>query len=192
VIDGVEIKNIKMTNVNVPLFVHIGKRMRGPKGREIGAIKNVLIENVTADGPYYPYEIIAWNYASFVKNDFYQYPWIFGIAESFDDTCDGLTENSAWQMTCNICGLEERPLQNITLRNIRMRLVGGVSEYERNVPENAQKYPEVYVYGRILPAKGIYFRHIDGLTLDCVTVETMRPDAREDFVFDKVKGLVQK
>ena len=30
VIDGVHIKNVKMRNVNAPLFIHVGKRMRGP------------------------------------------------------------------------------------------------------------------------------------------------------------------
>ena len=55
------------------------------------------------------------------------------------------------------------------------------------MPEEAQDYPEVYVYGRILPAKGIYFRHINGLTLDNVRVETYRDDKRVDFVFDDVR-----
>lgn len=57
----------------------------------------------------------------------------------------------------------------------------------REVPETAQSYPEVYVYGRVLPAKGIYFRHAENVTLENVTVETYRPDTREDFVFDDVK-----
>ena len=90
-------------------------------------------------------------------------------------------------MTSNICGLKERLLENITLKNVHLILDGGVKEYKREVPEEAQDYPEVFVYGRILPAKGIYFRHIDGLTLENVTVETYRPDAREDFIFSNVK-----
>lgn len=92
-------------------------------------------------------------------------------------------------MTSNICGLPENSLENITLRNVHLKLDGGVKEYNRNVPEEAQDYPEVYVYGRALPAKGIYFRHIDGLTLENVAVETYREDAREDFVFDDVKEM---
>ncbi len=51
----------------------------------------------------------------------------------------------------------------------------------------AQDYPQVYVYGRILLAKGIYFRHINGLTLDNVKIETFRLDARAVFIFDDVK-----
>ena len=91
-----------------------------------------------------------------------------------------------WQMTSNCCGLKERHLENITLRNVHLKLDGGVQEYNKEVPDKAPEYPEVYVYGKILPAKGIYFRYVDNLVLDNVTVETYRPDAREDFVFEHV------
>ena len=172
-----------MKNVNAPFFIHVGRRMRGPKGRDIGRIRNVTIENVTAEGPYEPYEAIAWNYNSFRANDNVQDPKVFGVAESFD----GTKKTDDWQMTSNICGLKESPLENITLRNIRLKLDGGVKEYETEVPEEAQDYPEVYVYGRILPAKGIYFRHIKGLTLEGVQADTYREDAREEFIFKDVE-----
>ena len=187
IVDGITIQNVEMKNVNVPLFIHIGKRMRGPAGRDIGRIKNVTIENVKAEGPYEPYEIIAWNYESFLKGDTLQLPWIFGKAESFDDTTSGNTAQSDWQMTSNVCGLKGYELENITLKNLHFKLDGGVKTYKREVPEEAQDYPEVYVYGRILPAKGIYFRHIRGLTLENVVIDTYRPDSREDFVFDSVE-----
>ena len=186
IVDGITIRNVKMRNVNAPIFVHIGKRMRGPAGREVGKIRNVLLENITADGPYEEYEIMPWNYFSYKDNDTLQKPWIFGVAESFDDTKSGNTKESNWQMTSNICGLKESPLENITLKNVRLKLDGGVQEYKKEAPEEAQDYPEVFVYGRILPAKGIYFRHIDGLTLDSVTVETYREDKRNEFVFENV------
>lgn len=188
VIDGITIRGVRMQNVNVPFFVHLGKRMRGPEGREIGRIENVTIEDVVAEGPYEPYEIVAWNYQSFKDNDFYQYPWRFGKAESFDDTAENRTKESVWQMTSNICGLIGRPLKNIKIQNVVLKLDGGVTSYSysQKVPEEAQDYPEVYVYGRLLPAKGIYFRHIDGLTVQDVTVETSRPDVRDNFVFEDV------
>ena len=183
IVDGVTIRNVKMQNVNAPIFVHVGKRMRGPAGRKIGKIKNITLENIAASGPYEEYEIMPWNYFSYKAGDRKQNPKVFGVAESFD----GTKETEDWQMTSNICGLQESPLEKITLRNVHLRLDGGVQEYIRNVPEEAQDYPEVYVYGRILPAKGIYFRHINGLTLDNVTVETYRPDVRKDFVLEDVK-----
>ena len=185
IIDGVHIKNVKMRNVNAPIFVHVGKRMRGPEGRPVGKIKNVVLENITAEGPYVEYEIMPWNYFSYKAGDVRQNPKVFGVAESFD----GTQETDDWQMTSNVCGLKESVLENITLKNVHLKLDGGIQEYNRNVPEEAQDYPEVYVYGKILPAKGIYFRHIEGLTLENVSVETYRDDKREDFVFDSVQDL---
>ena len=135
IVDGITIRNIKMRNVNAPIFVHIGKRMRGPAGREVGKIRNVLLENITADGPYEEYEIMPWNYFSYKDNDTLQKPWIFGVAESFDDTKSGNTAESDWQMTSNICGLKESPLGNITLKNMHLKLDGGVQEYTKEVPE---------------------------------------------------------
>lgn len=186
IVDGITIRNVKMRNVNAPLFIHVGKRMRGPKGRQIGKIKNVILENIVAEGPYEPYDIVAWNYFSYKQGDFHQNPWNFGIACGIDESKNTNGPGSVWQMTSNICGLKESPLENITLRNVSLKLDGGVKEYNREVPEEAQDYPEVYVYGRILPAKGIYFRHINGLTLDNVTVQTNRDDTRSDFIFDSV------
>lgn len=183
VIDGVTIRNVKMSNVNAPIFIHVGRRMRGPEGLEIGKIKNITLENITADGPYEPYDIVAWNYFSYKDNDFYQDPKVFGKAEAFN----GTEPTEQWQMTSNVCGLVESPLENITLKNIDLKLYGAVEEYEKNVPLEPKVYPEVYTYGRILPAKGIYFRFIDGLTLENVKVSTYNPDSREDFVFENVK-----
>ncbi len=183
ILDGITIRNVKMRNVNAPIFIHVGRRMRGPSGRALGKIKNITLENITADGPYEEYEIVPWNYFSYKAGDIKQNPKAFGLAAGFD----GTNEVDDWQMTSNICGLKESPLENITLKNVHLKLDGGVQEYNRNVPEDAQDYPEVYVYGRLLPAKGIYFRHIEGLTLDNVTVETYREDVREDFVFENVR-----
>ncbi len=185
VIDNITIRDIKMRNVNAPLFIHLGKRLRGPAGTMIGEIKNVLLENITAKGPYTPYECVAWSYESYKNNDFYQDHHIFGKSDSFD----GMEYEENWQMTSNICGLVGHPLKNITLRNISFELDGGVESFNNDVPEECEAYPEVYIYGRILPALGIYCRHIDGLTIENFDVKTLRDDVREPLVFDDVKNL---
>ena len=187
IIDGITIKNVKMKNVGAPLFIHVGKRMRGPAGREIGEIRNVTIENVVAEGPYEPYEIVAWNYESYCAGDTLQYPWEMGAFEY--TKAEVFTKDTAWQITSNVCGLAGKPLKNITLKNITLHLDGGVQEFNPNVPEDPKPYPEVNTYGRFLPAEGIYFRHIDGLTLDNVNITVDKADVREDFVFDRVKNL---
>ena len=180
VIDGLTLKNIRMRNVGAPIFIHLGQRMRGPEGLRVGRIRNVTLENITAEGPYIPYEAIAWNYASFKANDTLQYPWSMDSVPAEE------------QFTSNICGLKGIPLENITLRNVSLTLEGGIEKFDPTVPDKAPEYPEVFVYGRELPAKGIYFRHINGLTLENVKISTYNPDAREDFVFDDVNNLIIK
>ena len=63
---------------------------------------------------------------------------------------------------------------------------GGCQDGDVKIDETIRDYPEVYVYGRVLPAKGIYFRHINGLKLENVAIKTYREDVREDFVFEHV------
>ena len=195
-IENVSFKNITMTNVNGPFFVHIGRRMRGPKHLAIGQIRNITLENITVKGPYKPYDIIPCYYWTWQLDEWRQYPWHFGglhkcltCEEDVPNPSEDNAEGIVWQFTSNICGLPESHLENITLRNIHMELDGGVKEFSTDVPEDPQTYPEIFTYGKILPAKGIFFRHIDGLTVENVTVSTYRPDARPDFEFRNVNDL---
>ncbi len=181
IIDGLTLRNMHIKNAGAPLFIHIGKRMRGPEGREIGQIKNVLLENVVAEGPYVHYPCIEWNYKTFLLRDNVQYPWSYST-----------DHRNGKQLTSNACGLAGYPLENITFRNVKFVVEGGVTEYKTTVPDNNPGYPEVHIYGRPLPAKGVFFRHIKGLTLDNFTIESYKDDPREDFIFEDVEGLVIK
>jgi len=188
IIDGITIRDIRMKNTNGLLFIHLGNRMRGPEGLEVGEIRNVILENITAEGPYEPCRGLPCSYFDFKKDSNYLLcPWDFYNAYFPESKAYG--RNSPWQLSSNVCGLKDKPLKNIVLRNVHFKVAGGVEEYNREVPDVAPEYPEIMVYGWTLPAKGIYFRHIDGLLLDNVTVESYRPDAREDFVFEKVNNL---
>jgi polygalacturonase len=50
-IEDVTVSNLTMRGiVNAPLFLRLGKRMRGPAGRPIGTMRRVLIQNVSSSG----------------------------------------------------------------------------------------------------------------------------------------------
>ncbi len=182
VIDGITIKNINMKNVNAPLFIHLGERLRGPEGTCVGAISNILIENLTAVGEYKPYNIIPWDYVSFKRNLLVQDPHLFHYDGEYADI---------WQMTSNICGLKGKCLENVTLKNIYFEVEGGVREYEEKVPEKPLgSYPEVDVYGKILPASGLYCRHVNNLSIYNFKVKTLKQDKRKPLVFEKVTNLI--
>ena len=190
IIDGITVRNVEMVNTNGLLFVHLGKRMRGPEGREIGEIRNITFENITADGPYVPYDIVPAYYNFFQTQEWFQYPWIFDPRNNKNNTIDFKYngQDTPWQFSNNMCGLPGKPIKNLTLRNVHLKVNGGVKEYSKEVPTECGPYPEINSYGNILPAKGIYFRHVENLVMDNVTVDSFYPDAREDFVFEDVTG----
>ncbi len=181
IVDGIHFENIRIRNAGTAFFVHVGKRMRGPEGREVGRIRNVSFENIVADGPYVPFTIIPCYYWLYKDRDYTQYHWDFGSEHKTGEQC-----------TSNVCGLEESPLENISFKNIKLKVPGGITEWDPVVPDIAPPYPEVYVYGKVLPAKGIYFRHAKGITLENVEISSYKEDGRESFVFEKVEDLTLK
>jgi polygalacturonase len=54
-----------------------------------------------------------------------------------------------------------------------------------NIPEMPREYPEPSIFG-ILPAYGLYARHVEGLKLTCVTLQYKTEDKRPAIVLDDV------
>lgn len=203
--DGAEIENIfisdiTMKNVATPIFIFLGDRLRGPAGTKVGSIENVTIQNVKAEGPYLPYDVIAWNYTSFAADDTEQYPWYFSPPKDLSKESCRKAPDGAWQLASNICGLRGKYIKNITLRNVDLCVDGGMSEqFDVAVPECSKDYPDVYIYGqilpsnapysKILPATGLYCRYVDGLHMENVTITNYRADTREKILCDNVENL---
>jgi hypothetical protein len=74
------------------------------------------------------------------------------------------------------------------LSNIRLSFAGGgtADEASRAVPEEADKYPEYAMFGR-LPAYGLYCRHVNGLKLTNVQLQLANDDKRHAVVLEDVK-----
>jgi hypothetical protein len=90
---------------------------------------------------------------------------------------------------CALAGLPEAKIENVTLSNIRLSFAGGgkAEEASRAIPEEAEKYPEYAMFGR-LPAYGLYARHIKRLKLVNVQVQLAGEDKRHAVVFEDVQG----
>ena len=203
--DGADIRNIllsdiTMKNVGTPIFIFLGDRLRGPEGTSVGSIENITIQNVKAEGPYVPYNVIEWNYRSYEEGEIEQYPWYYVPPKGLSKDDCRKAPNGAWQLASNICGLREKYIKNITLRNLDLYMDGGMSEqFDVAVPECSKAYPDVHIYGqilpsnaphsKILPATGLYCRYIDGLHLENVKIKNYRADTREKFLCDSVDNL---
>ena len=93
----------------------------------------------------------------------------------------------------SITGVAGCRVKDVTLRNVHLLCRGAGTEMSSRaksapVPERADVYPECCMF-KLLPAWGLYARHVDGLVLDNVTAELQdgTEDVRARCVLDDVK-----
>lgn len=102
-----------------------------------------------------------------------------------------ITATGADAIGCSVTGLPGHPVENVSLRDIRIEFAGGgTTEQAQRVPEELpDKYPEYRMFDA-LPAYGLYLRHVRDIRLDGVSLVTKTPDARPAIVQDDVEGCI--
>ncbi len=93
-------------------------------------------------------------------------------------------------LTSSVTGIPGHDAEDIALTNIRIETAEpGREEWAaRTVPEQEKSYPEARMFGR-LPAYGLYARHVRGLTLENLRVDSMARDPRPALHCEDVKQL---
>ena len=91
----------------------------------------------------------------------------------------------------SISGVEGCRVRNVRLKDVRLHGPGAgecEAEKTRPVPERPGSYPEANLFRCMLPAYGLWARHVDDLSLDGVsfTLDEGTTDSREDVVTDDV------
>jgi polygalacturonase len=88
-----------------------------------------------------------------------------------------------------IAGLEGAPIQDIALTDIRLVYAGGgEAAWARRRPgDMAQAYPEPSMFGPT-PAYGLWARHVEGLVLENVRIETLALEPRPPILLQAVHG----
>lgn len=89
---------------------------------------------------------------------------------------------------CSIVGLPGHRIENVTLSNVTIRAEGGGKPEwsDAKIEELPDKYPESIMFGN-LPGYGLYCRHVAGLTLMDLKLQTSEPDGRHALVLDDVR-----
>ncbi len=89
---------------------------------------------------------------------------------------------------CSITGLPDHNIENVSLSNISLSFEGGGSrdDAERAIPEKPGSYPESTMFGT-LSAYGFFCRHVKGMHLQNIRLNTSAPDFRHAIVFDDVE-----
>jgi polygalacturonase len=89
-----------------------------------------------------------------------------------------------------IFGLPEQPLEGIRLENIRLVFHGGGTKHDaaKRPEELGAGYPDTEFIGT-LPAYGIFARHVRGLELANIHLNTLTNDFRPAAMFEDIQGL---
>ncbi len=90
-----------------------------------------------------------------------------------------------------ITGVPDHYITNLRLENIEIDLAGGgTAENARQaVPEAIDKYPEVKTFGPLVPAYGVWARHIKGLKLINITFHIGSNDLRPAFICEDAADI---
>lgn len=104
-------------------------------------------------------------------------------------TISNVTAESYSKMSSHITGFPGYDVENVQLNNIRILSMGkGTTEDARiKLPENATTYPENRIFGYVIPAGGLFARHVKGLSLQNCTWLTREKDERPVVILDDVK-----
>jgi hypothetical protein len=91
-----------------------------------------------------------------------------------------------------ITGVPGHYITNLTLENIEIELLGtGSAEQARHaVPEAIDQYPEIKTFGPIIPAYGVWARHVKGLKLINVSFKLNHNDVRPALICEDGYDIV--
>jgi len=165
-VEDVVVDSLRSINTGNVIFLRIGERRAGRKGR----MSNISISNIYAEVPS-------------VKPD---------AGYRYEGPVEDMPRNIS---PASIAGMPDARIQHVTLKNIEIHYPGGgdpsfagVRLDELNkVPEMASSYPEFSMF-KELPAWGFYIRHAGNITFDHVTLICDRKDYRTAVVMDDVSG----
>ena len=170
IIEDVVATGLVMNEVsNAPIFIYNGARMRGPENTPVGAIRRVLISDVT------------------VSHSDGRFPVII----------QGLPESPVSQVTLKNMylnmggGLSQQDVltQTPDLVSTFFALeedAPRVSAFD--VPASREAYPEPSMFG-LLPASGVYMRYAHDITLENINMKLEAPGSRSVLVFDSVGDI---
>ena len=108
-----------------------------------------------------------------------------------DVTIKNVTAKNIAVVGILINGVPGHPVEDLTLENISLELPGGGTAEAAKIqlPEKEAAYPEYNMFGKTIPAYGIYARHVRGITFQNVRTTLLKPDARPAMVLIDVTDV---
>ncbi|MBN2173701.1 MAG: glycoside hydrolase, partial [Bacteroidales bacterium] len=169
-VENIVVDSLRSINTGNVIFLRIGERKEGKKGR----LENITISNVYAEVPA-------------TKPD---------AGYNYEGPVEDLPRNIS---PASIVGMPDVSIKNVTLRNVEIHYPGGgnplyakvgLDELDK-VPELPANYPEFSMF-KELPAWGFYIRHAEGIHFENVTLSCEKKDYRTAIVLDDVHNATFK
>ncbi len=144
-----------------------------------GVMENIQVQGIIMEGTEVPIFVRLGNRAR-KYYDGADSPSI-GIARNVH--LSDITATRAGQTGCSIVGVPGGIIENVTLNRVDISFAGGGSDTlrHREIEELAEHYPEATMFG-LLPAYGLFARHVDGLSLHQVRFSSLTADNRAAIV----------
>lgn len=160
-LEDVEVNGLEAYNTGNAIFLRIGERIAGKKGR----LENIRITDVYAEIPA-------------TKPD---------AGYEYEGPVEDMPRNIS---PSSIVGMPDALISNVTLKNITISYPGGGNPLFAKValdsiPEKANAYPEFSMF-KELPAWGLFIRHAKNIQIDGLTLTCEKKDYRHALVMDDV------
>lgn len=163
-VENININNIVMDQVGSPLFIRVGKR--NLKFEAPAEIDYETAGQVNEDAPGQIRNVMLSNIQA------------------------NVTVIDKTRTPIMIAGLKDSKIENVRITNVRVSFPGGGTVEDRDivVPEDEYRYPEQWFFG-VLPAYGVYARHVDGLRIEGVELALTGREEREAHYMEDVERL---
>jgi hypothetical protein len=173
IIEDVRAQHLTMREVsNVPIFLRLGNRARGPAATPVGRLRRVSISDVTAEDADSRYSAVL----------------LAGLpGHPIEDiTLENIHIAARGGLSPAIVAEQPANLVNsFFLKGSEAGLSGPRDPLA--VPLREQAYPEPSMFG-LLPAGAVYARHVRNLRVNNLQVSFVQPDTRPRMVLDDVDG----
>lgn len=164
ILENVTISNIVMDRVGSPLFIRLGNRnIRFNEPAEMDHSTKQMCKDKS----------------------------VKGILQNIiiDNIIANVTVNEADRTPIMITGLPGMDIEHIILSNFIINFPGGLKELQSlNVEEDESRYPEQKYFG-VLPAWGMFIRHVNDISLNQIKMYAKEDDVRSCFYQDDIKNL---
>lgn len=178
-------ENIKVTNCQITNTKMAGIALYEVDGADL---RNVTISEILMDGVIVPISIrLGARLKTFREGDEPR-P---APGKLRDVTIRNVIAKNVEMIGMIINGVPGHPVEALTLENIEIELPGGGTAEDAKVqlPEKEKAYPEHNMFGKTVPAYGIYARHVRGVKFQNVRTTLLNPDARPATVFIDVEDV---